>query len=230
VLKLIFWSLLCINGALLAYSQGYLGQVKGNEHEPARAKAALNADQLTLVSAAVASAAAEEAAAAETANAQAAKASAPLSCFVLGSLSVADGRRFEAALAPLGLGERQSRQNVTEQDVTSHIVFIPPLGSKEAADRKAAELKALGVTSYFVMSDSSAMKWAISLGVFKSEAAAQALLAGLNKQGVHSARISARGPLVNKLAYQFRAVDAGTRARIEQLANGFDTLESSPCK
>jgi hypothetical protein len=221
VLKFIFWTLLCINGALLAYGQGYLGTFKGNEREPARMKNQLNADKLTLVSAAKASAAAA---------AEPPQTAAAIACIEIGSFSAAEARRFEAKLEPLELGERQSHQNVVSPEISSHIVYIPSLGSKEGADKKAAELKNLGVTNYFIMSDNSPMKWGISLGVFKSEAAAQALLAALNKQGVHSARIAGRGAQTNKLAYQFRDIDSAVKAQLDEIKLSFPMQEERACK
>ncbi|HZV63913.1 MAG TPA: SPOR domain-containing protein [Telluria sp.] len=224
MLKFIFWSLLCINGALLAYGQGYLGTFKGNEREPARIKNQLNPDKLALVTADKANAAAL------TALDAAKPAAAPVACVEIGSFSAAEARRFEVKLEELALGERQTRQNVASQDLTSHIVYIPPLGSKDAADKKAAELKNLGVTNYFIMSDNSPMKWGISLGVFKSEAAAQTLLAALNKQGVHSARITGRGAPTNKLAYQFRNIDTGIKAQLDEIKLSFPMQEERDCK
>jgi hypothetical protein len=220
VLKLTFWALLCINVAVFAYGQGYLGSVKGGEREPARLKNQLNADKLALITPAKAKAAQESSkAAAEV------KAPEPVACLEIGNFSAADGKRFEALLAPLALGEKQSRQNVAGQEVTSHMVFIPPLGSKDAADKKAAELKNLGVSNYFIMTDNG-----ISLGVFKSEAAAQTLLAALNKQGVHSARVAGRGSAINKLQYQFRAIDVDVRTRLEDLKAGFQGVDTRSCK
>ena len=222
MLKFIFWSLLCINGALLAYSQGMLGNFKGNEREPARMKNQLNPDKLVLISAARASAAAPPPEPEQQAGLTA--------CLEVGNFAAAEARRFEARLAPLDLGGRQSRQATASTDATSHIVYIPPQGNKEGADRKAGELKNLGVTNYFIMTDNTPMKWAISLGVFKSEAAAQALLAALSKQGVHSARLAARGGQIGKVAFQFRAIDAATKLKIDDIAGSFAAAETHSCK
>ena len=220
MLKFIFWSLLAANGVLLAYSQGVLGNFKGNEREPARMKNQLNTDKLLLVPASRAVAVVP--AAAPPADLTA--------CLEVGNFGPAEARRFEARLAPLELGERQSRISVASTDATSHIVYIPPQGSKEAAERKAGELKNLGVTNYFIMSDNPAMKWAISLGVFKSAAAAEALLASLGKQGVHSAKVASRGSPSSKLAFQFRAIDAATRSQLDDVAGSFPALETRTCK
>jgi hypothetical protein len=224
VLKFIFWSLLALNAALLAYSQGLLGNYSGNEREPARLKNQLNADKLRLMPAPAAATSSLPAAVAQAATLEPAAA-----CIEAASFSVAEARRLEAKLAPLQLGERQSRLSLAATDPTSHIVFIPPQGSKEAAERKAGELKNRGVTDYFIVSDNSALRWGISLGVFKTEASAQALLAALAKQGVHSARLAARGAQPSKLAFRFSAIDAATRAKIDAITGPFAGVATRNC-
>jgi hypothetical protein len=225
VLKLIFWSLLAVNAALFAYGQGYLGHFSGNEREPARLQHQLNADKLALIPAAKASAAAATVEAA-------AKPAAPagVACLEIGNFVLADALRFETQVTPLDLGDRQSRHNLPGTEISSYIVYIPPQGNKEGADKKASELKQLGVSNYFIMTDSPAMRWGISLGVFKTEGAAQNLLAALVKQGVHSARIAPRLSGSKLLAYQFRDIDGDTRARLEKIQSGFASTESHVCK
>jgi hypothetical protein len=232
VLKFIFWSLLCINGILLAYGQGYLGNFKGNEREPARARNQVNADKLTLVSASAASTAAAKAAAAlaPPPPAPPEPVVARVACMEVGPFSTTDGKRFETLLRPLELGKHLSRDAAAAQEATSHIVYIPSLGSKEAADKKAAELKGMGVENYFVMNDNTPMKWAISLGVFKSENAAKTLLAALEKQGVTSARITGRGATTARLNYQIRDIEPATKDKIEKIAERFLQQDSRSCK
>lgn len=225
MLKFIFWFLLCVNAVLFAYGRGYLGNVKGNEREPARMKNQVNADKLKLVPAPPAASAAPA-----PAPAPQAAAVALIACTEIGDFAAPDARRFETRVAALELGERQTRDNVAATEITSHIVYIPPLGSKEAAERKAAELKNLGISNYFIMSDSSAMRWGISLGVFKSENAAKTLLAALNKQGVQSARVTGRGSQSTKVAYQFRAIDSATREKLDAIASAFPGQQVRSCK
>jgi hypothetical protein len=225
VLKLIFWSLLCINGLLLAYGQGYLGNFKGNEREPARMRAQVNADKLVLVSSASAVA---QAAAPKEEPAPAAPLAA--ACIEIGPFNAAEAKRFDAQLARLELGKRITTINVPSTEITSHIVFIPSLGSKENADKKAAELKNMGVSNYFIMNDNSPMKWAISLGVFKSENAAKTLLAALNKQGVTSAKIVGRGTNATRLNYQLRDIDQETKTKVEAIVEKFPSQDARSCK
>jgi hypothetical protein len=239
MLRLFFWILLGLNAALLAYAQGYLGSVKGEEHEPARLKNQLEPQRVKMLTAEQAQGAAASAPAVDAASSQAA-ASTPapvaangapvVACTQVGPLSASDAHRFDTRVARLDLGERETHQSVPYQEVTSHLVYVPSQGSKEAADRKAAELRALGVTNFFVISGDSPYKWGISLGLFKSEASAQAMLASLSKQGVRSARIAPRGPLGTRTVYQFRGIDAGTRAKIVEIADRYDSADVKVCK
>jgi len=229
VLKFIFWSLLAVNAALFAYGRGYLGHFSGNEREPERLLNQLNADKLAIISPEKANnAAAAVAAASAAASAKAAPE--VQACVEIASFVLADARRFEAQLAPLNLGDRQSRHNLPGTEISSYIVHIPPQGSKEGADKKAAELRGLGVTNYFVMSDNSPLRWGISLGVFKTEGAAQNQLSMLMKQGVRTARITPRMSGSKLLGYQFREVDAPLKAKLEQIRAAYPNTETRACK
>jgi cell division protein FtsN len=243
VLRFVFWSLLLLNAVLFAYAQGFMGSNKGSEEERARIKPQLEAGRLTLLTseqvdaaktppaAAVAAQASAPAPAAqeEAPAAPAPAAPKPLACIDVGTFSAGEAKRFESRLASLDLGDHQSRQAVYAQDVTSYLVNIPPQASKDAADRKAAELRELGVTNFFIISGDSPMKWAISLGVFKTESGAQTLLAQLNKLGVHSARITPRGPQTTRYTYRFRDLKAATRERIVSVADAVSSAETKNC-
>ena len=234
MLKFVFWLLAAINLLVLAIGQGYLGSFRTETREPARLKNQLHAEKITLLTQAQATAPAEAvtpaAAPAPATPAPAPAAPQVFACTEVGNFVLADARKFEARLEPLELGERQSRRNVAGQDISSYMVFIPPQGSKEGADRKAGELKQLGVTNYFIMGEGSPQRWGISLGVFKSETSAQSHLASLQKQGVHSARVAPRYSSSKQLAYQFRNLDAATRARLAAIAAQFEEQELRSCK
>jgi pyruvate/2-oxoglutarate dehydrogenase complex dihydrolipoamide acyltransferase (E2) component len=250
VLRLAFWSLLFLNAALFAYAQGLLGTAWNNEHEPARLKRQFNTAKMTLLTRDQAEAAAKAAAppAGQDAPSASAAASAPapasapatstpaapapaptFACTEVGPFNSTEAHRFEARLAALDLGDRQSRQTIQAQDVSSWLVHIPPQGGKEAADKKAAELRNLGVTNFYVINNDSPLKYAISLGVFKTESAAQAMLAQLGKQGVHTARIAPRGPQTNHYVYRLRGLDAATRKRVEGFAERYDGADVKSC-
>lgn len=237
MLKLIFALLVAANAALFAYGKGYLGQFSGNEHEPARLQKQQNVDKLQLVSASKAEAAASATAANTAAATTSAPAPAPvpryepaaIACLEAGNFQLPEARKFEDRLAPLALGERQQRRNLAGQEISSYIVHIPPQGSHAAADKKAEELRSLGITNFFVMNDSSPLRFGISLGVFRTEAAAQAQLAALSKQGVQSARVAPRYTGSKQLVYQFRDISEDTKARIVKILAKFPEQETRSC-
>lgn len=238
MLKFVFWALLALNALLLAYGQGYLGKLEDGEREPQRLKNQLATERMAMLTAAEARAAAETAAPpAEPEPEPAAPAPEPaaapvvetISCTQAGAFAAADARRFETRIARLGLGERVSRTSVPFQEVTSHLVYLPPNGGKAGADRRVAELKEKGIENFFVMQGDSPLKWAVSLGVFKTEAAAQSLVAALGKQGVRGVRVLPRGPQETRAAWRFRDLTPEERARVAGIADDFAGVQVRAC-
>ena len=229
MLKICFGVLLAVNAALFAYGQGYLGHFDSEEHEPARLKNQLNAKALTVIPAARANALAAAAPQAATTPAPAPPQVATVACVEVGNFGLADARRFEAQVAALALGDRQARRNVQGQEVSSYMVMIPPAATREAAEKRAAELKAKDVANFYIIPD-GAQKNGISLGVFKAESAAQTLLAALVKQGVTTARVAPRYSASKQMLFQFRDIDADARARIERIAAKFPEQQVRGCR
>ncbi|MGI4719131.1 MAG: SPOR domain-containing protein [Janthinobacterium lividum] len=241
MLKFVFWTLLAGNAVLFAYGQGYLGTVEGGEREPQRLKNQLAGERMVMLTALEARAAAETAAAATAAAVEPAPpavetpsepAPAPetIACTQAGVFAAADARRFETRVNRLGFRDRQSRIGVPFQEVTSHLVYLPPNGGKEGADKRVAELKEKGVENFFVMHGDSPLRWAVSLGVFKSEAAAQGLVAALGKQGVRGVRVLPRGPQGTRAAWQFRNLTEEERKRLAGIADDFSGVQLSQCR
>lgn len=231
MLKLLFWAVLCLNAVLFAYGQGMLGSYKASAREPQRVRNQLNTDKLILqmpAGAALVAAPAPVAAAAPVPVS--ADAGDLVACTEVGNFNAAQARRFDKLLEPLALGERLTRQDITVSEITSYMVMIPPLGSKEAADRKAAELKAQGVTNYFILNESTPTKWAISLGVFKAESAAQTQLAELKKDGVTGARVAGRTSQAARQTYRLRDLDPAARAALAEAVGKFDDINMRACK
>ena len=150
-----------------------------------------------------------------------------LKCIEWGSFTLADASLAQAALEPLQLGGRLAQRRTDES--AGWWVFIPPQGSRPAALKKAAELKALAVDDYFVVQDEGPYRWALSLGVFRSEEAAQARLTALRAQGVRSAQVGPRETTISKVWLQVKAVDAGLYARLKEMARGMDGTELRDC-
>jgi hypothetical protein len=148
-------------------------------------------------------------------------------CLEWGSFTVADAPRAEQALQPLGLGARLAQRRTEE--TAGWWVFIPSQGSRQGAIRKAAELKDLGVGEYFIVQEEGEHRWALSLGVFRSEEAAQTRLAALRDQGVRTARVGVRETVVPKIWLQVKSVDAPLQARLKEIARQIEGSELKDC-
>ena len=148
-------------------------------------------------------------------------------CLEWGSFTSADFSRAEKALEPLALGSRVARRRTEEN--AGWWVFIPTMGSRQGALKKASELKALGVDDFFIVVEDGESRWALSLGVFRTEEAAQARLAGLRAQGVRSAMIGPRDTAVPRLWLQVKGVDTALEARLREIAKSMDGSELRRC-
>lgn len=96
---------------------------------------------------------------------------------------------------------------------SSYWVNIPPQGGKAGAERRAAELKQLGLDDFFIVQDVGDNRYAISLGLFRAESLAQRQLETLQKRGVKGATVSAR-----ENANSARVELVGQGAQIERVA------------
>ncbi len=150
-----------------------------------------------------------------------------LACTEVGNFGPDDAKRFSAELASLSLGDRVKQRAL--QEVANHMVYIPPQADKEGAEKKAGELRKLGVEDFFIIQDNSPMRWGISLGVFKHEDAARTHLAALNQKGVRSARIGQRTVTSSQVAFQVRDLDEDGKAALDKVKAGFPKQEMRKC-
>jgi len=230
MLKFIFWSLLLANFGLLMYQRGYLETWVPDGHEPARMSRQVHAELMKPIAAGKFATASSTDANANAASARAIDASKtpPLACEEFGNFDAISAKRFESLLQPLSLGDNLSHRDISE--TANNIVYIPSQGTKDAADKKAIELRHLGVNDFYIIQDAGPFHWGISLGVFKSEDAARALLAALNQKGVHSARLGVHSVAATKTVYQLRNLDGNAIAGIEKIASEFPHIESHSCE
>jgi hypothetical protein len=230
MLKFLFWTLLLGNAVLFAYHQGYMQALAPDGREPARQARQLNADKLKLLPA---SAAAPAASAIEPLlqPVAAAKAAEPAACVEIGSFDAAEARRFETRIAALVPAERTSQHAIAPAtaDGLRHIVYIPPQGSKEGADRKAAELRQLGIKDFYVIQDGGELRWGISLGIFRNEEAARSHLVGLNQKGVRSARLGPYGAPAARVAFRLRGLDLKAREELDRIGKEFPQQQIRNC-
>jgi hypothetical protein len=156
------------------------------------------------------------------------KAPAVKACIELGPFNMGDVPNVEQALGPLALGPKLSQRRVDE--LASYWVFIPAQASRQGAIRKTAELRKLGVEDFFVVQEDPSFRFAISLGIFKTEEAAKAQLEQLRSKGVRSARVGVRETSVQKNYFMVRDVPDALASRLEQLRQGFPGSELKECQ
>lgn len=221
--KLLFFFLLIANALLFALGQGYFANPVFEPHQPQRLLQQQNSDTVKLVTA--------EAATSPTVVKEVKDPVVKPEMFVClewGAFLSTDVNKVEDKLKTFTFGNRQSRQNV--QDTQTNMVFIPPLGSKEAADKKAQELTRLGIHDFFIIQDQPNLRWGISLGVFKSEDSAKQLLATLVAKGVHSAKLGMHTAETNKFNYYFKNVTGSERSDLDNLKSDFPAQDLHLCK
>lgn len=201
--------LVLANLALVAWSQ-YAGN---GDSEPVTLGKGLDSERLKVVRAA------------DLPPPKAAKAA--LRCLEWGSFTLADAPRAEKALEPLALGPRLAQRR--GEETAGWWVFIPSQGNRAAAQKKAAELKGLGVDDYFIVDAEGPHRFALSLGVFRSEDAAQARLAALRDRGVRSAQVGARETQVQKVWFQVKSAEPALEARLRDIAREVEGTELRAC-
>lgn len=165
--RVVFLILIFANLAFFVWTANYLGNGESGR-EPERLKNDLQADQLIV-------------------SAQDVPPPTQV-CRRVGPLPLAEAERLKGALEARG-GARVAMKPMEEANFW---VYMPPLSDDNAVDRKVAELKRLGVTDFFVVTESGEYRNAISLGSFHDEASAQEFFDQLSKKGVRSARIEPR--------------------------------------
>ncbi|PUA18042.1 SPOR domain-containing protein [Glaciimonas sp. PCH181] len=244
MLKFIFWLLVLGNVGLFALQRGYLDDagIVSSGREPARLTSQLQADKIKLMAAtdlagpkntaatsAGVSTSAPQASNAGTATPPASAISAaPAACTEIGNFNAAEARRFSSQLAELAPRLSASRREI--QEVGSYRVFLPTLGSKEAANKKAAELRALGITDFFVIQEEPPLLYGISLGTFKMEEAAQLQVKLLEKKGIAGLQIAPRNATAIKVAFQLQALSVGDKAVFDKIMTSFPHQEIRSCE
>lgn len=139
-------------------------------------------------------------------------------CLEWGPFSEADRARALADIDSLALGKLVSQRRV--ESATSYWIFLPPFANKPAADKRAAELKAAGQKDVLVI-DGGPQRFAVSLGAFKTEDAANAQLVELAKQGVSGAKVGPRTQVVLQSLIVIRDPQQPVIARLRDLAPAY---------
>ena len=142
-----------------------------------------------------------------------------LVCLEWGGFAAEDTARAAAALARFELGDKVSQRASGE----AYWVYIPPLKTKADADKKASEVKGLGIRDLYVVQDASQWRFAVSLGAFKTEEGANNYLAQLRQKGVRSAVVGPRGAITS--VFVIRDPGDAVAAKIAELKTDFPSAQ-----
>jgi len=232
-MRLVFLLLVLANLAFFAWTTLVRDADPGTDRRPLRAQ--IEPDRIRVLPAqGVTAAPAPKPQALEPAVAPAASAApaassaqAVAACIEWGSFTLTAVPAAETALAPLALGARLARRQVEE--TASWWVYMPPQGNRQTAQKKGAELKALGVEEWFIVADEGRWRWAVSLGVFRTEESARKYLESLQARGVRSALVGARETQVPKVWLQARGLEAAQLARWREIALAWPGVEFRDC-
>ena len=149
-------------------------------------------------------------------------------CLEWGPFSESDRARAQAELEPLQLGRLVSQRSVTSD--TAWWVNPGPLAPRGAAQRRAAELRAQAIDDLSVV-DYARGQFTISLGVYRTETAANARAEAMVARGVAGAHAEPRQPGVTQSLLVVRDPPQPAVARLRELQPQYpgSDLRVGPC-
>lgn len=147
-------------------------------------------------------------------------------CLRWQDLGAADSDRLEALVAAR-FPELQRSRSVGGKKLWW--VHIPPQASRSDAERRVGELRRQGVKEFFINEVPGPNRFAISLGVFSSQAAAQKHLDSLRRQGVAQARVSERESAVPGGSFEVRGTQNRVTALRDAVARSLPSIKPTVC-
>ena len=233
VLRTLFLLLVLANLLLFAAGKGYLGG--GNGGEPERLANQLNPDKIAIVRNGPPSPPAEVAQSAPAASAEAAsKPQADIEPAAEVCRRLAPLARDQAERIAEMARARAPQVKLVQQSLeapSSFWVFIPPQPDRAEVNKRLDELRAAGVKDkdFYVVQESGANHYAISLGLFKSDGMARNLVERLRAKGVTGAHVVARESATAKVSVEVRGGPGEIDALLAQAASSFPDLGAQPC-
>ncbi|MBI3902517.1 MAG: SPOR domain-containing protein [Nitrosomonadales bacterium] len=205
-MKWLLGLLLIINVAFFSFMQW--GGVLTNEGKNVQSQPLLSAEKIKLL----------------TVSAPAAVQSTTASaCMEWGEFSGAELARANSALSALKLGNNLTQRQV--EHTIGYWVYLPPLKNSAEVEKKVAQIKELGMEEYFVVSDAGKWHNAISLGVFKTEAAAHKFLDDIVGKGLKAAKAGERMSKHAFTVFVLKNPDAALTAKMALLQKDYADSE-----
>ena len=150
----------------------------------------------------------------------------PISCYKWGNFTKTNLPAAQVVLVRLGLQSVISQEAGARED-RRFWVYYPPLKSAGLAQKKADEIRTMGVDELFIVQDS---QWrnAISFGLFQEEQLATALLNDLLAKGVKGATKALRSPGKSLSSLFVKAVSADAALELQKIKPEFVGTELEP--
>jgi hypothetical protein len=223
-MKLAFLILVLVNLLLYAWQQGVFGRYGEGGREPERVARQIEPERIRVLTEGEV----------QKLRERASQSSAPLdltvaqSCIEFGDFGPGEAARAEQALAALTPSVTPVPRAIEAPGW--YVVYLPSQKTRADAERRAEELRKLGLKDILVMGDSGPLKFGISLGSFRDPAVAKAHFAELEKMGVKGVRISEKPSSITVTRYELRDLDAAAVAQLAQLRGDFpaQTLRACP--
>ncbi len=149
-------------------------------------------------------------------------------CLEWGAFSPGDMRGVLDALAKVLPEARVTQRRVVDES-GQYWVFMPPQPSRQGALQKVGELRRLGVEEMFIIQDDSKYRYAISLGVFRTQEAARNYLEKLRAQGVRTVQVAPRDTSAQRVFVQVRAPADVARAELGALRTDYPGADVRSC-
>jgi hypothetical protein len=149
-------------------------------------------------------------------------------CVEWGPFADAERARAQADLEALSLGRLVSQRAVMVD--SAYWVNLGPMSTRAAAERRAAELRAQAISDLSVV-DFGRGQFTISLGVFRTEAAAASRAETLAARGVLGTRVEPRQQAIAQAVIVVRDPPQPVVARLKELQSQYagTELKVGPC-
>lgn len=147
-------------------------------------------------------------------------------CYKWGNFTKTNLPAAQVVLARLSLQSEIKPEEIANEE-SRYWVYYPPLKSADLAQKKAVEIKALGVQDLYIVQDS---QWrnAISFGLFQDEQLASNLLSELQAKGVKNATKALRSTGKSLSSLLIKAVSPETALELHKVKPEFVGTDLTP--
>ena len=239
-MKLVLLLLALGNLAFFAWQQGVFGGLPESGREPERVNRQVEAERIRVLTQPEVQAlrAKTKDVPRDTAAPPAPSGSAPTnqiaaadligaSCVEVGDFTIENAGRVRQRLEALGIGERLTIRSVEAPGW--FMVYVPPQKTRAEVDRRADELRKVGVKELLVIADNSPMRFGIALGSFKDQDLANRHAADLERRGIKGVRVADKPSSVQVTRFQLRTVDVATADALRAVQKEFNAARFQAC-